>query len=258
MQLDVGAFVNVADQVAQEVANNQLKSQINGQMTTIGVGQGGQEAKNINQNTQTPSTPPIFWEEEGFPDIEYWDNEYADLVQFDPLKVRYDNKYPNHRFLVLHYLGNLGSREDKNNDAMKTNKGNLADRSKQKGNIDRHEVPYASTIEGGKNALTFPASASQNQAHGRALFQFYRKHHFIGGEEFWVPLPKYSQKRIPVPSAQPNLIPRSKPIGGYPGQGIGNLISDFIKWLTGKRIRLPDPIPAPIPSPVPVPIPFPR
>ena len=44
---------------------------------------------------------------------------------------------------------------------------------------------------------------------------------------------------------------------GYAGQGMGELISDGIKWLTGRNIWVPDPVVAPIPAPIPVFIPVP-
>lgn len=58
-----------------------------------------------------------------------------------------------------------------------------------------------------------------------------------------------------VPKPKPILNPdfRRKPIGGYPGQGIGKLISDLIEKVSGKRVPIPDPVPTPAGIPVPVP-----
>jgi murein DD-endopeptidase MepM/ murein hydrolase activator NlpD len=53
----VGAFVNVADKVAQEVANNQLKSQINGLVTTLGVG-GENQPHTLSNPVNNPTIRP--------------------------------------------------------------------------------------------------------------------------------------------------------------------------------------------------------
>lgn len=67
---------------------------------------------------------------------------------------------------------------------MEANKGNLADRIRKQGVMERHEVPYASTLEGGKLAITFPSFSSQNgwQGHGGALNKFYQRNNFKGGK----------------------------------------------------------------------------
>ncbi|MBG9377713.1 hypothetical protein I5907_15835 [Panacibacter sp. DH6] len=93
--------------------------------------------------------------------------------------------------------------------AIDVNEGNTANQVKKKGLIDRHEVPYASTIEGGIKAMTFPAPASQNQLHGVALKLFYAANNFKGGKEFWVPFPS-PKLPSPVPVGAPLFHPKKK------------------------------------------------
>lgn len=61
----------------------------------------------------------------------------------------------------------------------------------------------------------------------------------------------------PVPDLEKLFSREPKPYTGYPGQGIGELISEGIEKIFGKRIPIPDPIPVPVPVPVPAPYPVP-
>ena len=209
-----------------------LNTQLSGNVT-MGVG----------NSSQTIGEPPIFWEEEGFPIIEYWDGIYADMIsRVIPATVINISKYPGQRFLVFHYLGKSQpgrSSESNRSEAMNKNRGNLADRVRDSKFMQAHEVPYASTVEGGINAIAFPAFGGQNEAHGRALREFYKRNNFIGGEEFWVPIPVKAKPKI-VPVIDPELYKRlttprrfdKSPFQVIPfGAGIPAGVSKLFQWL---------------------------
>jgi hypothetical protein len=116
---------------------------------------------------------------------------------------------------------------------------------------DVDEFPYASTKQGGSNAATNLVPRRENRQHGGYLGWVVTFYKMKDGDVFDIVLiPDIS----PEPKPQPVFVPlparEIKPIGGYPGQGFGELISKGIEWLTGKKIPIPDPIPTPIPAPV--------
>ena len=73
------------------------------------------------------------------------------------------------------------------------------------------------------------------------------------GDLFEITLVPDNDQKKKVPQLNPLIVPSFKPRPhmGYPGQGVGDLISKGIEYLTGKRIWIPDPVIAPVPAPIP-------
>lgn len=121
------------------------------------------------------------------------------------------------------------------------------------------EFPYASTKEGGANAAVNSVPASENMSHGGYLGSVVVGAKMKEGDVFDIVLipdkknePKVKPAPLPVFNPQTRIVP-NKPYMGYPGQGIGQLLGNVIKWLTGADVSVPDPVISPVPAPVPVP-----
>jgi len=105
-------------------------------------------------------------------------------------------------------------------------------------NTAGHEVPYASTQEGGALAMRRITDATQNSGHGNALNQFYKQFNLNTGDVFVValfePTPKLpAANPLPAPFFDPQFRPILIPITPIP------TISPTFR-----------PIPIPIPIPV--------
>jgi hypothetical protein len=195
---------------------------LNGKFTSNGIGVNLPVDENSGPQNLGPNQtqPPIFFGEEIFPGVELADEiyyQFALSIGRTWQVIEEDKRYPGHHFLVFHYLGsnNLKNADKNRTNSYGANKGNLADKVSCK-ELQKHETPYACTVEGGGGALTFPVPACQNQLHGTMLQSFFRENNFVGGEEFWIPLPDISSKKrapktVPVPIPVPKFEPKTGP-----------------------------------------------
>lgn len=124
-------------------------------------------------------------------------------------------------------------------------------------NLD--EFPYASTRQGGRNAAVNYVPESENKEHGGYIGSVVLRDKMRDGDLFEITLIPDNDEKKKVPQLNPLIVPsfKPRPYMGYPGQGVGDLISKGIEYLTGKRIWIPDPVIAPVPAPIPAPIPAP-
>ncbi len=209
--------INVSDQINTSIASQQV---------------GGKPNNQPQLNASSPNKEiPIFWDEELFPDIEDVDKDYYDHFALPEQKLDIGGDYV---FLVFHYLDNslLG---DKNRSASETTYKNSDHYTKNPNGkmLNRHEVPYASTIEGGAKAYSRLASATQNQTHGSALNAFYNHYNLKYRDMFLVPLlrnkkqpqpqPAPAIKKVPHPDITPLLIPIIE-------EGIEGAVATFPEW----------------------------
>jgi RHS repeat-associated protein len=196
--------------VTQEIAGNS----INGNTSSSEVGSitgntskspGGSGTGGPNEDDYDDADinlfPPIFWNEEFFQDIERVDLQYYETLAPPGQKLEL-TAFPNYVFLVFHYLDNSGQAEKNRYESFKAYKGPKNPNSAM---LNLHEVPYASTIEGGAKAMRSLASKMQNIAHGVALGKFYSNFKLKAGDVFLVPLFRVTSNLpapIPVPQTQ--------------------------------------------------------
>lgn len=130
---------------------------------------------------------------------------------------------------------------------------------------DIDEFPYASTKQGGIGAATNIVPRSENRQH-RGYLGFLVLSNQMKEGDVWeinlIPNRQKDKQKVPVsePVKQPiPLVPSRKPmpinlkdikpIGGYPGQGTGEIISKLIEKVTGIKIDVPDLVPVPAKMP---------
>jgi len=159
-------------------------------------------------------TPPIFWAEFKHPFVYVADADYAKKYAPERGQIKRDPDYPNIKFLVFHRLGKLNPNnpntpEKNRREAKKANRYRLKDMLKE-ADEHLHEVAYASTEEGGAQAIMYIVDADDNVAHGIDLGKFFLDKHVVTGEEFWVPIldddPR-NRIRVPVPFPIPEKDP---------------------------------------------------
>lgn len=124
-------------------------------------------------------------------------------------------------------------------------------------NYDVDEFPYASTKQGGSNAAVNAVPRSENRSHGAYIGNIVKSNNMKLGDVFEIVLiPEFKKEKgtnpKQVPEFDPKLMIEPKIYGGYPGQGAGDLISDFINSTFGTNIKIPDPDISPIKIPNPV------
>ncbi len=122
------------------------------------------------------------------------------------------------------------------------------------GQTEVDEFPYASTKEGGSNAATNRVPRKENRQHGQYLGQVVVLNKMTMDDVFDVVMIPNPPEKNKAPLFSPDAYgQRRLPIMGYPGQGVGQLLSDVVKWLSGKRVKVPDPVVVPVPATVPIP-----
>jgi hypothetical protein len=127
-------------------------------------------------------------------------------------------------FLLFRYLGNSTLAEENR----KLSGQNFKKPFDYNGSLlNRHEVPYASTMEGGAGAFSKLTSKSQNKEHGDKLNSFYQRNNLQAGDYFLVPL-MISGDKNPQPYSPPigvrrpdsNPLPYLVPVGVEAGEGL--------------------------------------
>jgi hypothetical protein len=102
-------------------------------------------------------------------------------------------------------------KQQKNRDANKaanpTQVGNRAN------NTAGHEVPYASTQQGGALAMREVTDATQNSNHGNALNSFYKEFNLNSGDLFFIALFEPTpQQPVAIPKTSPSFDPKFPPL----------------------------------------------
>jgi RHS repeat-associated protein len=165
--------------------------------------------------------PPIFWNEQLYPAIQGIDKKYArsPISYMRGHTVTYPVPEGGYRTFLFFHRGAGGAKSKDNRDeAYKS----FPETNVLTGPIDgkmlqKHEVPYASTQEGGFGALVEYASAEQNRKHGTALNKFFADLGIKEGDAFLVPIfganeepersPEAETKKAKAIDASPILIP---------------------------------------------------
>lgn len=150
---------------------------------------------------------PIFFDELEFPDIEDVDLEYYETMAPPEQKIEQFGPY-NYVFLKFRCLRSSVLADDNRNASAKNFDPPFSYDGKM---LNRHEVPYASTMEGGSLAFSRLTSALQNRMHGTALQKFYDDNNLKTGDYFLVPLHKPNPKQRTVPVAAPKKDPIKLP-----------------------------------------------
>jgi hypothetical protein len=189
-------------------------------------GGGGKKGKTKGKSSSTTTSVklpnyrflglPTFGREMEFPKIHAIDLEYSKttLGKAHTLVLEVPGA-GSMRFLVLQYESNT-KEHIKNRDASK--KANPNTIGKSKDNTAGHEVPYASTKQGGALAMRRITDATENSQHGTALMQFYKEFNLKDGDIFLVPLfdlePKSQTKTATAPATatSPSTVPLSAPL----------------------------------------------
>jgi RHS repeat-associated protein len=180
------------------------------------LGRGGAGGGNGNTGGERPNYPnifpddtkfpPIFWEEFAYEDIENIDRNYS-YTQIGLTQTIELPGYPGYRFLVFHYEANPKNQQK---NRYESRKKNWFVENPNSYVYQLHEVPYASTKEGGINSIRMPALEGHNIGHGIALRWFYDDHKMKDGDEFYVPLRPLKIKKIPEPIPVPVPNPYKK------------------------------------------------
>jgi hypothetical protein len=179
-------------------------------------GDGIEHGGGVTGNNQVPRIRPlpIFSDEYFFPEIEAIDYEYWQIAPVNQ-KIFFP-AFPDFGFLLFQYEANAAQQNANSAASLRAYKG-VQNTNPVLNNL--HEVPYASTKQGGKFAIRRIVNAKENQEHGIALRWFYSREGLKDGDYFLVPLykptmkspgvivsPKFEKKPSP-PSVVPVLIP---------------------------------------------------
>jgi hypothetical protein len=153
-------------------------------------------------------TIPVYMGDFEFPKIHNIDLEYSKTERGKKHSIKIELPIGRLTLLAMTVEKNIVNQEA-------NRKANKAANPTQVGNraagTAGHEVPYASTQQGGALAMRKVTDAKQNSDHGNSLLQFYKEFNLNTGDIFIVALFEPTPK-MANPSPQTDPVPQSKPV----------------------------------------------